>query len=162
MAVQDVKAAALEVNARAVGAAHEISGIALREDAFRVDFVANEMQRIFPRELRRELDLCRREHAAGGIVGAAQQEGTHGAASGRRFCCGSAQCLVRQNESGRGAVGGDDFNGSANAGVHVEAEVVSGQSVAKTYCGKVVDAYGAGTMMASPASAMENMRLLRT
>jgi hypothetical protein len=72
MAVQDVQAADIEVNARAVGAADEISGIALLEDAFRVDFVTIEMQRIFPRELRRELDLCRRDHAAGGIDGAAQ------------------------------------------------------------------------------------------
>jgi hypothetical protein len=127
MTAQDVKAAALEVTARAVCAAHKIGAAALREDAFRVDFVANEMQRIFPRELRREYDLCRCEHAASGIVGAAQQEGARGAAGGRRFCCGCAQCLARQNESGRWTVGGDDFNGSANAGVHVEAEVVRGR-----------------------------------
>ena len=72
--VQDVEAAALEVVARAVGAADERGGITLGEDALGVDFVANEMKSVFARKLGSELNLFREQQTAGGIVRAAEQE----------------------------------------------------------------------------------------
>ncbi len=119
-----MQVAAVEVLTRAVGAADKSTCITASEDALGVDLVTNKMQRVFPRKLRRELNLFREEDAAGGVVWAADEQRAQRFASGAGLCRGGRQRFRREDERGGRALGGDDGNGGADASVHVKAKVV--------------------------------------